>query len=100
MKRKKVNLGEGYYPDNSIRVSCNDNILCVPLVHLWHTAAEDLLAAAGEGVGAGDGASINAPHMDVGASTGHDITLHPDRVRIKSQNTLVTSEASFYYEAS
>lgn len=77
MERKKVNSGEGCYPDNTIWVSCNDNILCVPLVHLWDAAAEDLLAAAGEGVGAGDGASINAPHMDVGASTGHYIALHP-----------------------
>lgn len=36
------------------------------------------MAAAGESVGAGDGASIDAPHMDIGASTGHYITLHTD----------------------
>lgn len=59
-------------------MSRNDNILRVPLIHLRDAAAEDLLAAAGESVGAGDGASIDAPHMDVGASTGHYITLHTD----------------------
>ncbi len=59
-------------------MSRNDNILCVPIIHLWDAAAEDLLAAAGESVSAGDGASIDAPHMDVGASTGHYITLHTD----------------------
>lgn len=59
-------------------MSRNDNILCVPIIHLWDAAAEDLLAAAGESVGAGDGASIDAPHMDIGASTGHYITLHTD----------------------
>jgi len=56
-------------------VAGDDDVLRVPLVHLGHTAAQDLLAAAGEGVGAGDGAAVNAPHMNVGACTGHDVPL-------------------------
>ncbi len=84
-------------------MSRNDNILCVPIIHLWDAAAEDLLAAASESVGAGDGASIDAPHMDVGASTGHYITLHTDTHTgsYPVPRTLqVYSEASIYYEDS
>lgn len=67
--------GHGY-PDNAVWVSSDDDVLRVPFVHLRHTAAQDLLAAPCEGVGAGDGAAVNAPHVNVCASTGHDIALH------------------------
>lgn len=50
-------------------MSGDDDVLRVPLVHLGDAAAQDLLAAAGEGVRAGDGAAIDAPHVDVGART-------------------------------
>lgn len=66
----------GGYPDDAVRVSCDNDVLRVPLVHLRHAAAQDLLAAAREGVGAGDGAAVDAPHVDVGAGTGHDVALH------------------------
>lgn len=58
-------------------MSGHDHVLRVPLVHLGHAAAQDLLAAAREGVGAGDGAAVDAPHMDVGAGTRHDVPLQP-----------------------
>lgn len=64
------------YPDYSIGVPCDNDVLHVPLVHLWHAAAQDLLAAPCEGVGTGNGASINAPHVNVRACTGYDIPLH------------------------
>lgn len=57
-------------------MSGGDDVLRVPLVHLGHAAAQDLLAAAREGVGAGDGAAVDAPHVNVGAGAGHDVTLH------------------------
>lgn len=63
------------YPDDSIRVAGDDDVLRVPLIHLRHAAAEDLLTAAGEGVGAGDGAAVDAPHVNVRPRTGHDIPL-------------------------
>lgn len=67
------------YPDDSVGVSGDDDVLRVPLVHLGHAAAEDLLAAAGEGIGAGDGAAVDAPHMDVGSRAGDDVALQrPD----------------------
>lgn len=53
----------------------DNDVLRVPLVHLRHAAAEDLLAAASEGVGAGDGAAVDAPHVNVGARAGHDVPL-------------------------
>lgn len=56
-------------------MSGDDDVLRVPLVHLRHAAAQDLLTAAREGVGAGDGAAVNAPHVNVGACTRHDIPL-------------------------
>lgn len=56
-------------------MSGDDDVLRVPLVHLRHAAAQDLLAAAGEGVGAGNGAAVDAPHVDVGAGAGHDVPL-------------------------
>lgn len=61
-------------------MSRDDNVLCVPLIHLRHTATEDLLATACESVGAGDGISIDAPHMNVSSSTGDYITLHSHTV--------------------
>lgn len=64
------------YPDYSIRVSCDNNVLRIPLIHLWHVTAQDLLTASREGVSAGNGAAINAPHMNVCACTGHNIPLH------------------------
>lgn len=60
-------------------MSGDDDVLRVPLVHLRHAAAQDLLAAAGEGVGAGDGAAVDAPHVDVGAGAGHDVPLQHRR---------------------
>lgn len=65
----------GTYPDNSIRVSCYDDVLGVPLVHLWHKTTHYLLALASEGVHTCSRAAINAPHMDVSASTGHNVSL-------------------------
>ena len=56
-------------------MSGDDDVLRVPLVHLRHAAAQDVLAAASEGVGAGDGAAVNAPHVDVGPSAGHYVSL-------------------------
>lgn len=41
------------YPDDPVRVSGHNDVLRVPLIHLRHTAAQDLLAAAREGVGTG-----------------------------------------------
>ena len=63
------------YPDDAVGVSRDDDVLRVPLVHLRHAAAQDLLAAPGEGVGAGDGAAVDAPHVDVGSCTRHDVPL-------------------------
>lgn len=65
----------GSYPDDAVRVSCDDDILCVPFVHLRHTAAQDLLAAPGERVSTSDGVAVNAPYVDVCSSTGHYISL-------------------------
>lgn len=56
-------------------MSGDDDVLRVPLVHLRHAAAQDLLTAAREGVGAGDGAAVNAPHVNVGACTRYNIPL-------------------------
>lgn len=67
------------HPDDAIGVSGDDDVLRVPLVHLGHAAAQDLLAAAREGVGAGDGAAVDAPHVHVGSCAGHDVTLHTGR---------------------
>lgn len=67
------------YPDDAVRVSGDDDVLRVPLVHLRHAAAQDLLAAAREGVGAGDGAAVDAPHVDVGAGARHDVPLRQRR---------------------
>lgn len=64
------------YPDNAVRVSGHSDVLCVPLVHLWYAAAQDLLTAARESVGAGDGAAVDAPHVDVCACTRHNVPLH------------------------
>ena len=64
------------YPDNAVRVSGDDDVLRVPLVHLRHAAAQDVLAPAREGVSAGDGAAVDAPHVDVGPRARHDVTLH------------------------
>lgn len=63
------------YPDNTIWMSCDDDVLCVPFVHLRHTAAQDLLAAPGECVGTSDRVAINAPYMDVRSSARHYISL-------------------------
>lgn len=60
-------------------MSGGDDVLRVPLVHLRHAAAQDLLAAAREGVGAGDGAAVDAPHVDVGAGARHDVPLRHRR---------------------
>lgn len=65
----------GGYPDNTVWVSCDDDVLCVPFVHLRHTAAQDLLAAPGERVGTSDGVAVNAPYVDVCSGTGHYISL-------------------------
>lgn len=73
----------GGYPDDAIRVSCDDDVLSVPFVHLRHTAAQDLLAAPGERVGTRDGVAVNAPYVDVRSSTGHDISLYNKGLRIK-----------------
>ena len=69
------------YPDYSIRVSCDNDILHVPLIHLRHAAAQDLLTAPCEGVSAGNGAAINAPHVNVGACTGHNIPLRTPKTQ-------------------
>lgn len=53
----------------------DDDVLCVPLVHLRHAAAHDLLAPARERVHAHDGVPVDAPHVDVRAGTGHDVPL-------------------------
>ena len=53
----------------------NDDVLRVPLIHLRHAAAEDVLAAAREGVGAGDGAAVDAPHVDVGPRARNNVPL-------------------------
>lgn len=65
----------GGYPDNAIRVACDDDVLRVPFVHLRHTAAQDLLAAPGERVSTSDGVPVNAPYVDVCSGTGHYISL-------------------------
>lgn len=57
-------------------MSGDNDVLRVPLVHLRHAAAQDLLTASCEGVGAGDGAAVDAPHVNVRACTRHDIPLH------------------------
>lgn len=67
------------YPDYSIRVSCDNDILHVPLIHLRHATAQDLLTAPCEGVSTGNGAAINAPHVNVRACTGHNVPLHRHR---------------------
>lgn len=54
---------------------CHDDILRVPFIHLGHAAADDLLAPACEGVDAHNGVPVDAPHVDVCASTGHDVPL-------------------------
>lgn len=74
-KLKEGCVSRRAHPHNAIRVAGDDDVLRVPLVHLRHAAAEDLLAAAGEGVGAGDGAAVDAPHVNVGARAGHDVPL-------------------------
>lgn len=75
MRERYEGFSEVAYPDHAIRVSCHDDILCVPLVHLGHTAADDLLAPACECVHTHDRVAIDAPHMDVCASTGHNVPL-------------------------
>lgn len=71
-----LSQSEHGYPDDTIGVAGDDDVLRVPLVHLRHAAAQDLLAASCEGVGAGDGAAVNAPHVDVGSCTGDDVPLY------------------------
>lgn len=65
----------GTYPDNSIRMPCYDDILGVPLIHLWHKTTHNLLASASEGVYTCSRAAINAPHMDISASTWYNVSL-------------------------
>ncbi len=87
------------YPDNAVRVSGDDDVLRVPLVHLRHAAAQDLLTAPCEGVGAGDGAAVNAPHVNVCARTGHNIPLHKHKHTHTHRYTLCLSSHllnSFY----
>lgn len=68
-------LSEVTYPDHSIWVSRHDDILRVPLIHLRHTAADNLLAPACECVHTHDRVPIDAPHVDVCASAGHNVPL-------------------------
>lgn len=56
-------------------MSCHDDILRVPLVHLGHAAADNLLAPARECVHTHDGIPIDAPHVDVRACAGHNVPL-------------------------
>lgn len=65
----------GGYPDDAVGVSRDDDVLRVPFVHLGHAAAQDLLAASGEGVGTGDRVAVNAPYVDVCSSAGHYVSL-------------------------
>lgn len=69
----------GTYPDNSVRMPRYDDVLGVPLVHLWHKTTQDLLASASEGVYTCSRAAINAPHMDVSASTWYNVSLQRQR---------------------
>lgn len=51
------------------------DVLGVPLVHLRHAAADDLLAPPREGVHTHDGVPVDAPHVDVRACTGYNVPL-------------------------
>lgn len=79
----------GAYPDHSVRMPRYDDILGVPLIHLWHETAHDLLASASEGVYTCSRAAINAPHVDVSASTRYNVSLQrqitPPDFNTKSQ---------------
>lgn len=74
-------------------MSGDDDVLRVPLVHLRHAAAQDLLTAPCEGVGAGDGASVNAPHVNVRAGTRHDVPLR------KHKHTDTTHQLDGFYHS-
>lgn len=63
------------YPDHTVRVSRYYDVLGVPLIHLGHAAADDLLAPPREGVHTHDGVPVDAPHVDVRACTGHNVPL-------------------------
>lgn len=76
------------YPDNTIWVSSDDDILCVPFIHLGHTAAQDLLTAPSEGIGTSNGAAINAPHVNVRACAGHNVPLHKHTPKASNQQFL------------
>lgn len=79
----------GTYPDNAVWMPRYDDVLGVPLVHLWHETTHYLLASASEGVHTRSRAAINAPHMDVSASTWHNVSLQrqitPPDFNTKSQ---------------
>ena len=82
------------YPDHAIRMSRDDDVLCVPLVHLRHAATDNLLAPACERVHTHDGVPVDAPHMDVCASAGHDVPLRWGReTSLLAEDTLL-SEAT------
>ena len=82
------------YPDHAIRVSRDDDVLRVPLVHLRHTATDDLLAPACERVHTHDGVPVYAPHMDVRAGAGHDVPLRWGRETSLPAEDMLLSEAT------
>lgn len=76
------------YPNDTVGVSCYYDVLCVPLVHLRHAAADNLLAPTCECVHTHDRVSIDAPHMDIGPGAGHNVPLR--RLKKKKKKNLFT----------